>query len=270
LNYRFRYTDVDFTTNFMNSLIADGSATAQDTRGNYWEVTEEITALYAMATSQFSWGSLVYGARVEQLDNSGEAWASFPTGLQLVQVSSDDTLVYPSAHLNWNLTDEVKVRFGVTTSASRPDFDDLRPNFTINDASQTISGGNPAAKPERQTGVDAYLEWYMPTGDYFSAGVFRKNLRDVLVQQANPFGLDTLDDVALQLILILKPFTLHHTLGKRRFLPLCLWRLITANMNELAWEDLADFIKDILDVLKCLFLRRENIALYAPLVHNTR
>lgn len=193
LNYRFRYTDVDFTTNFMNSLIADGSATAQDTRGNYWEVTEEITALYAMATSQFSWGSLVYGARVEQIDNSGQAFASFPTGLQLVQVSSDDTLVYPSAHLNWNLTDEVKVRFGVTTSASRPDFDDLRPNFTINDASQTISGGNPAAKPERQTGVDAYLEWYMPTGDYFSAGMFRKDLRDVLVQQANPFGLDTLD-----------------------------------------------------------------------------
>jgi TonB-dependent receptor len=194
LNYKFRYTDQNFTTNFMNSLIADGTATAQDTRGNYWEVTEEITALYAMATSTFSWGSLVYGARVEQIDNTGEAWVNLPAvGQQLVQVSSDDTLVYPSAHLNWNLTDEIKVRFGATTSASRADFDDLRPNFTINDAAQTISGGNPAAKPERQAGLDAYLEWYMPNGDFFSAGMFYKNLRDVLVQQSNAFGLDTLD-----------------------------------------------------------------------------
>lgn len=193
LNYRFRYTDVGFTTNFMNELIRTGAATAQDTRGNYWEVTEEITAFYAMATSDLGWGSLVYGARVEQIENTGEAYVAFPAGLQLVQVSNDDTLIYPSAHLNWNVTDDVKVRFGATTSASRPDFDDLRPNFTINDASQTISGGNPEAEPERQTGLDAYLEWYMPSGDFFSAGVFYKDLRDVLVQQSNVFGLDTLD-----------------------------------------------------------------------------
>jgi TonB-dependent receptor len=193
LNYRFRYTDVGFTTAFMDESIRDGSATAQDTRGNYWTVTEEITALYAMATTEMNWGSIVYGARVEQIDNTGEAWVAFPTGMQLVQMSSDDTLVYPSAHLNWDVTDEVKVRFGATTSASRPDFDDLRPNFTINDGAQTISGGNPEAEPERQTGLDAYLEWYMPSGDYFSAGVFFKDLRDVLIQRATVYGSDALD-----------------------------------------------------------------------------
>ncbi|MFZ9585651.1 MAG: TonB-dependent receptor [Pseudohongiellaceae bacterium] len=193
LGYRFRYTDVGFTTGFMNESIRSGAATATDTRGNYWEVTEQLAALYAMATSDLGWGSLVYGARVEQIDNRGEAWVSFPSGLRLVDASSSDTLVYPSAHLNWDLNEEIKVRFGLTTSASRPDFDDLRPNFTINDASQTISGGNPDARPERQRGLDAYLEWYRPNGDYFSAGVFYKDLRDVLVQQANPFGSDVLD-----------------------------------------------------------------------------
>lgn len=193
LNYRFRYTNVGFTTNFMEESIRNGTATAVDTRGNYWEVTEEITALYAMATTEFDWGSLVYGARVEQIDNTGAAYVTFPTGLRLVQVSSNDTLVYPSAHLNLDVTDEVKMRFGATTSASRPDFDDLRPNFTINDAAQTISGGNPEAEPERQAGLDAYLEWYMPTGDFFSAGFFYKDLRDVLIQRASVFGSDALD-----------------------------------------------------------------------------
>ncbi len=193
LAYTFRYTDVGVTKAFMDESIRNGTATAQDTRGNYWEVTEEITALYAMATSQFDWGSVVYGARVEQIENTGEAYAAFPAGLQLVNVSSDDTLVYPSAHLNWNIREDMKVRFGATTSASRPDFDDLRPNFTINDASQTISGGNPEAEPEKQTGLDAYLEWYMPSGDFFSAGFFFKDLKDVLVQRASVYGSDALD-----------------------------------------------------------------------------
>jgi len=199
LNYRFRYTNASFTTNFMNEQIRSGAATLQDTRGNYWKVTEEITALYAMATTDFDWGNVVYGARVEQIDNTGEAYVSFPAvgatpaQMRLVKVSRGDTMVYPSAHLNWNLNETLKARFGVTTSASRPDFDDLRPNFSINDANQTISGGNPDAKPEQQTGLDAYLEWYLPSGDFFSAGVFYKSLRDVLVNQSNVFGLDTLD-----------------------------------------------------------------------------
>ncbi len=199
LNYRFRYSDSSFTTNFMNEQIRSGAATLQDSRDNYWEVTEDISALYGMATSAFNWGNLVSGVRIEQIDNTGEAYVNFPVvgttpaQLRLVKVSSDETLIYPSAHLNWDLNEDVKLRFGLTTSASRADYDDLRPNFTINDATQSISGGNPEAKPEKQKGLDAYLEWYMPSGDFFSAGIFYKDLEDVLIRQANVFGLDTLD-----------------------------------------------------------------------------
>ena len=199
LNYRFRYTDDSFTTYFMNQQVISGAATLQDSRGNYWEVTESITALYGMATSTFDWGDVIYGARVEQIGNTGEAYVNFPAvgaapaQMRLVEVSNEETLIYPSAHLNWNIYEDVKLRFGVTTSASRPDYDDLRPNFTINDGAQSISGGNPEAKPEKQTGLDAYMEWYMPSGDFLSAGFFYKDLTDVLINQSNVFGLDTLD-----------------------------------------------------------------------------
>ena len=199
LNYTFRYTDKTITTDFMNEQIRNGTATLQDTRANYWEVTEAIGALYGMATTEFTWGNIVYGARVEQVENTGKAYVAFPaTGstpaeTRLVETKSEDTLVYPSAHLNWNYSDNIKLRYSLTTSASRADFDDLRPNFTINDAAQTISGGNPDAKPEKQTGLDAYLEWYIPSGDFFTAGIFYKDIKDVLVQQASTFGLDTLD-----------------------------------------------------------------------------
>lgn len=199
LNYTFRYTDKGFTSAFVNNLIATGQATRTDTRGNYYLVGEELAALYAMATTQFDWGNIVYGARVERVKNTGQAYVAFPAAgttpasTRLVQTSSEDTMVYPSVHLNWNVNDEVKARLSFTTSASRPDFDDLRPNFTINDATQSISGGNPEAKPEKQIGLDAYVEWYMTPSGFLSAGLFYKDIADVLVKRSSVYGATTLN-----------------------------------------------------------------------------
>jgi len=194
LNYTFRYTDKGFTTAFVNDLVANGQATKTNTIANYYLVGEKLAALYAMATTRFDWGSIVYGARVERVKNTGEAYVTFPAvgatpaATRLVQTSSEDTMVYPSVHMNWNVTSDVKARLSLTTSASRPDFDDLRPNFTINDATQSISGGNPLAKPEKQVGVDAYVEWYMTPSGFLSAGLFYKDISDVLVKRSSVFG----------------------------------------------------------------------------------
>jgi len=62
-----------------------------------------------------------------------------------------------------------------------------------NDTTQTISGGNPDAKPERAYGVDAYYEWYMASGGYLSAGVYYKDIKDALFSQSGVFGRDTLN-----------------------------------------------------------------------------
>ena len=178
-------------------------ATKQDTSGNYYEVNERLGAVYAMATTTFDWGNVVYGLRVENIKNTGKAFVAFPASggtpaqTRLVNTSSSNTLFYPSIHLNWNLRDDLKLRVSGTTSASRPDYDDLRPNFVINDANQTISGGNPEAKPEKQMGLDTYLEWYIGGSNFFSAGVFYKDVRDVLVQRSRVFGLDTLNTATL-------------------------------------------------------------------------
>jgi TonB-dependent receptor len=203
LNYTFRYTNQGLLTGFVQNLVDSGVAVKQDTRGNYYKVTEDLAAAYLMATTTFDWGNVVYGVRAEHIKNTGEAFVNFPAsganpaGLRLVNTSSSDTLFYPSVHLNFNLRDDVKLRISGTTSASRPDYDDLRPNFTINDAAQSISGGNPEAKPEKQMGLDTYLEWYMGGSNFLSAGVFYKDVRDVLVQRSSVFGLDTLNTATL-------------------------------------------------------------------------
>lgn len=198
LGYQMRYHD----RNRVNALAADLKASNigsyVDQSLNLYKVTEEILSGYAMATWKQTWGNVVFGVRAEQTKNTGEAKvnltpANASAPLTLVQTTSEDTLFYPSAHLNYDLNDEMKLRLGVTTGASRPDFDDLRPNFVINDTTQSISGGNPDAGPERSVGLDAYFEWYQQNDGYFMVGSFYKDIKDVLFTQTDLFGRTDLD-----------------------------------------------------------------------------
>jgi TonB-dependent receptor len=102
-------------------------------------------------------------------------------------------LVFPSLHLNYNVDDTKKLRLSFNSGASRADYDQLRPNLVINDPNQTISGGNPLAKPERAYGVDAYFEWYTQPQGFISLGVFYKKVKDVLFDDSRTVGSNALD-----------------------------------------------------------------------------
>ena len=156
---------------------------------NYYKVGEQVFSGYAMGLTTFDWGNIVYGARLEHVKNSAEAFAQ----VGKVRVDSSFTAVYPSAHLNWNVTDEHKLRLSLNTGAGRPDYPVLRPNFTFNDANRTISGGNPDATPEKTRGVDLYWEYFPQGGGYVAVGAFYKHVRDVLFGSSRVFGSDVLD-----------------------------------------------------------------------------
>ena len=131
-----------------------GIATAANATNlqNFWKGGEEITAAYAMGKFEFDWGNIVAGARVEQFKNNGLSLGTINGVSSLITSNSDDTLFYPSANINWDINSEMKLRIGLTTSASRPDFDQLRPNVTIDDGNDPNSVGNPAPTPEKQGG----------------------------------------------------------------------------------------------------------------------
>jgi TonB-dependent receptor len=200
LGYDFIYHSEDALTKLMNDLVARGVATRNNTTSAFWDVSEEITAGYAMGSFDLGWGTVIAGARIEQIENTGQAFVNFPAAAgrpaqtRLVTTNSEETLVYPSLHVNWDINDEMKARVGVTYSASRPDFSVLRPNFTFNDATRSVSGGNPDATPERQLGFDAYFEWYMRPSGFFSAGVYYKEVTDLLVNQVRTFNNDALNE----------------------------------------------------------------------------
>lgn len=174
--------------------VANRVAKFEPLTQNFYNVREQVYSGYAMATSKFDWGNIVYGARIEHVKNRGTAFAFLPGNLQqLITVETDKTLVFPSAHFNWNPREDMKVRLSFNTGASRPDHTVSRPNLTVNDANATISGGNPLAKPERAKGVDLYWEWYVAPAGFVSAGVFYKDVTDVLFNNTVLFGIDALN-----------------------------------------------------------------------------
>lgn len=182
LGYTFQYFGRDKILGLVDQAGTVGRYTLVS--DNFYDVEEKVYAGYAMATATLDWGSIVGGARVEHVRNISRANAAIGP----VQVASDATLVYPSLHFNWNVNDRMKARLSFNTGAARPDYDQLRPNFAFNDANQTISGGNPDAKPEKARGADLYVEYYtMPRG-FLSVGVFYKDVQDVLFDADRTFG----------------------------------------------------------------------------------
>ena len=191
MDYTFRYFDPGKMETASDA--AQKGYTFNPVAGNNYEVREQVLAGYAMGTVKWDWGSAIGGVRVEQLKNRGTALATVGGVTGLVTAESDSTLVFPSLHVNVNLDDTKKLRLSYNSGAARADYDQMRPNVTVNDANQTISGGNPGVQPERAHGLDAYLEWYVEPQGYLMAGVFFKEVEDVLYRQTRTFGSDALN-----------------------------------------------------------------------------
>jgi TonB-dependent receptor len=191
LGYNFNYFDVDAMRGYSDA--ARGVGTFAPQTGNFYKVREQVFAGYAMATARFDWGNILGGVRLEHVKNSGQAFVTLAGTTALVNTESSSTLAFPSLHINYNVDDTKKLRIGFTSGASRADYDQLRPNFSVNDPNQTISGGNPDAKAERAYGVDAYFEWYVQPQGYVMVGAFYKRIQDVLFDDSRTFNSDVLD-----------------------------------------------------------------------------
>jgi TonB-dependent receptor len=191
LGYTFKYFD-PAKMEAVSAAARANYAFVPLTENNY-EVRERIFAGFLMGTLRYDWGSIVGGARVEHITNRGVAVATVGATTGPVVAESEQTLVFPSLHFNYNVDDTKKLRLSFNTGAARADYDQLRPNVVINDPNSSISGGNPAVKPERAYGVDGYFEWYVRPQGYLMVGAFYKRVEDVLYRQTRTFNSDALN-----------------------------------------------------------------------------
>ncbi|WP_299595373.1 TonB-dependent receptor [uncultured Microbulbifer sp.] len=183
-------TDKAWDTGFTNSIggtyydneklraaweTAAGGLEAEPNDTQKIRLQEDIARAYAMVTTDYSWGNLVLGARVENTDYVSEG----------PQAEFEDSFTHflPSAHLNVDLTDDVKLRVSATSGVSRPTYVEWRGSDVVDVISAAVSAGNPELEAEESLGADIALEWYAGDASLMSAGLFTRSIDKVIYAQ---------------------------------------------------------------------------------------
>ncbi|WP_438865586.1 TonB-dependent receptor [Neptunicella sp.] len=151
---------------------ASGGLVVTPTADTQINIDEDIMVAYGMLTTDFSWGSLVAGVRIENTDYA----SSGPEGEQ----SDSFTDVLPSLHLNMDLAADLKFRASLSTAISRPTYNEWRASANVDITNQQISGGNPTLEAENAYGADFSLEWYAGDASLLALGAFYRHIDNVI------------------------------------------------------------------------------------------
>jgi TonB-dependent receptor len=96
---------------------------------------------------------------------------------------------YPSLHLTYAVRENLQARLSYARSYGRPDFTNIVPNSTIDEADLEYSSDprqlpgritirNTGLRPWKADNLDFSLEYYTESGGMFTAGAFAKEIRD--------------------------------------------------------------------------------------------
>lgn len=159
-----------------NAWEAEGIGSVPVSAANRVVIEEDILAAYAMMTTEFNWGNIVAGARIEHTDYLSEGLIDGNP----ITVDDDFIDVLPSVHFNIDLADDVKLRISGTTGVNRPTYEEWRAAASIDVIDREVDGGNPRLDAEESIGIDTSLEWYFAPASIVSAGVFYRQIDNVI------------------------------------------------------------------------------------------
>ncbi|WP_230293166.1 TonB-dependent receptor [Croceicoccus sp. Ery5] len=152
---------------------------------------ERTLAGYGMA--QYASGPLtvIGGLRIEKysMENTGQLQSVATDGSTVFTPQTydyDKTDFFPSLNLKFEASDDVVLRLAGQRGVSRPAYGAIRVGASINDTATpgTISGGNPALKPEYTWGADASVEYYLPGNGLLSVAGFYRWVDNVFYSSA--------------------------------------------------------------------------------------
>jgi len=161
--------------------------------GDYYEVSEKVLALYAMADLNFDVGpvpvSVNGGARYidTSITSSGYHQIQNPngtTGYTSDPVSSHGSYdkVLPSVNVTADLTDSLILRAAASETLIRPALTDLAYKRTASFNSFRFTDGNPNLKPTYAKQWEVGLEQYLGDGGLLAVSYFWKEIEGVVRQ----------------------------------------------------------------------------------------
>lgn len=178
-----------FTSDNLNTarLVRNTATSLSNNTLNDYDLTERVTAGYAMANVDLGDVTVIAGWRVERTETDVQGFRlTRQTGtVTPVSRSSDYSTFLPNLHLRFEPREDLIVRLAYTRTLGRPQYPQLKPGgaltFTPN-PDGTFEGelaeGNVDLRPFVSDNLDATVEWYFAPGGLLSAGAFFKDIKD--------------------------------------------------------------------------------------------
>ncbi|MEO1574327.1 MAG: TonB-dependent receptor, partial [Pseudomonadota bacterium] len=155
-------------------------------QNQFYDVTEETTALYAQAN--FEQGIFRGNLGLRYVDTEIDSIAFGPEDAngnrQLQSTKGSYDFILPRLNIIAEVREDMIVRLGWGSDIRRPNFNDLNTAFTFdNQENSVVALGNPGLEPEEVDSFDINFEWYFAPSAVASVGYFRK-------ERTNIFGQD--------------------------------------------------------------------------------
>ena len=113
-----------------------------------------------------------------------EMLPSFGAGESIAKSSNYEDIL-PNLSVKLEVNHDLVARFAASQTMTRPTLDSMSPVTVIGSTRQggnlTSSSGNPELEPFTSDNVDFSLEWYYAEASYLSAGYFRKNVANFII-----------------------------------------------------------------------------------------
>ncbi|MDJ0977398.1 MAG: TonB-dependent receptor [Erythrobacter sp.] len=166
-------------------------------------IEEDIYSAYAMLTSEFDWGSLVVGGRVEFTDFTSSGNSAFEADdgsvvISPVVASRDYVNFLPSVHANFDIDENAVFRASVSTGVNRPTYVESRASIAVDATALAsgglvnVTGGNPDLEAETAWGGDLSFEYYFDEGSLFAVAAFARFIDNVIYAEQTFF-----DDISV-------------------------------------------------------------------------
>lgn len=111
----------------------------------------------------------------EQITAVGQAFSDDPL---FAFDPLEESFFLPSATLTWTFIDNFQLRLAASRTINRPQFREITPTLFINSATDENFLGNPTLRNSEVINLDARVEWYFGTNQFFTIGGFFKDLND--------------------------------------------------------------------------------------------
>lgn len=182
---------VDFLLSDFN--IAPGLLTIRETTGAdgaaAYDGALEVGAAYLQLDAEFI--PLIrtsLGVRYEDAEQSVTPRNLFGGPAPAAAAPLENDYVLPTATVTWNFYEDMQLRLGASKTIGRPQFRELAPQQYFDTDSDRLFIGNPYLTDTEIYNVDARYEWYFGSGEFFTAGLFFKQLDKPIESIVNEAG----------------------------------------------------------------------------------